>query len=198
LLILVLAVGGVAAFVYFGAFDVSADVPHSPAVYKLLESVRQRSIEVHSADIVVPPLVDEKMVAEGAEHYDAMCAGCHLAPGASDTELRRGLYPQPPKLAEVRGLPPARAFWAIKHGIKLTAMPAWGASHDDASIWHIVAFLQKLPHMSADEYRQLTAAPGGHDHEHHDHSHDDASGHDQNDAGAADHEHGGAGQPGHG
>jgi mono/diheme cytochrome c family protein len=177
LLIFVLAVGGTAALVYFGVFDVSADVPHSPAVYQLLESVRQRSIEVHSARIVVPPLDDEKMVAEGAEHYDAMCTGCHLAPGVADTELRRGLYPQPPKLAEARGLPPAQAFWAIKHGIKLTAMPAWGTTHDNAAIWNIVAFLQKLPDLTPEQYQALTAA-AGHDHEGHEHSHEHAPDHE--------------------
>ena len=188
LLIFVLAVGGAAAFVYFGAFDVSADVPHSPVVYQLLESARQRSIEVRSADIVVPPLDDEKMVAEGAEHYDAMCTGCHLSPGAADTALRRGLYPQPPKLAEARGLPPARAFWAIKHGIKLTAMPAWGTTHDNAEIWNIVAFLQKLPDLTPEQYAALTAA-AGHDHEGHEHSHEHAPDHEPGAAGEDEHNH---------
>src|SRR5262249_48098 len=134
LLIFVLVVAGAAAIVWFGAYDVGADVPHSPLVYKLLDEARDRSIEVRSAEIAVPPLDDPKMIAKGAEHYDAMCTGCHLAPGMDDTELRRGLYPQPPKLAEVRDLTPAQAFWTIKHGIKLTAMPAWGATHDNESI----------------------------------------------------------------
>lgn len=170
LLIFVLVAAGVAAYVYFGAFNVAADVPHSAAVFQLLQSTRQRSIEVHAAGVVVPPLDDAKMIAEGAEHYDAMCTGCHLAPGMNDTEMRRGLYPQPPKLAEVRDLPPAQAFWAIKHGIKLTAMPAWGATHDNAAIWNIVAFLKKLPDLSADEYKAMTAS-AQHDHEGHEHAH---------------------------
>jgi mono/diheme cytochrome c family protein len=167
---------GTAAFVYFGAFSIAADVPHWPVVYRLLEAARQRSIEVHAEDIRVPPLDDPNMIAEGANHYDAMCAGCHLAPGAQDTEIRRGLYPQPPKLAEAHGLQPAEEFWAIKHGIKLTAMPAWGGTHDNESIWNIVAFLQKLPGMSADDYQKLTNANGmpNHDHEHaHEHPADE-------------------------
>jgi mono/diheme cytochrome c family protein len=176
ILILVLAVLGIAAFVYFGAFNIAADVPHWPVVYRLLEAARQRSIEVHAEDIPVPKLDDPNMVAEGANHYDAMCAGCHLAPGAQDTEIRRGLYPQPPKLAEARGLPPAEAFWAIKHGIKLTAMPAWGNTHDNEAIWNIVAFLQKLPTMTADDYQKLTNASGMPDHhEDHEHMHEHAA-----------------------
>jgi mono/diheme cytochrome c family protein len=172
ILIALLIVLGAAAFVYFGAFNIAADVPHWPVVYHLLEAARQRSIEVHAEDIPVPKLDDPNMVAEGANHYDAMCAGCHLAPGAQDTEIRRGLYPQPPKLAEARGLPPAEAFWAIKHGIKLTAMPAWGNTHDNEAIWNIVAFLQKLPGMTADDYQKLTNAAGStNNHEAHEHEH---------------------------
>ena len=194
-LVVLLAGLGAAAFVYSGAYDIGADAPHSPAVQRLLQIARQRAIAAHADSIAVPPLTDAHMIGEGAEHYAAMCAGCHLAPGKNETEIRRGLYPQPPKLAEGGDLPPAQAFWIVKHGIKLTAMPAWGTSHDDAEIWNIVAFLQKLPHMSAEEYGQLTAASGGHDHAHHEHEHGSAPDQDHEHAhdDAGQHEHGNAG-----
>ncbi|HKT43001.1 MAG TPA: cytochrome c, partial [Rhodanobacteraceae bacterium] len=56
---------------------------------------------------------------------------------------------------------PAEAFWIIKHGLKMTAMPAWGATHDDHTIWAMVAYLQKQPRMSAAEYQSLTAHAAG-------------------------------------
>ena len=82
----------------------------------------------------------------------------------------------------------------IKHGIKMSAMPAWGSSHDDATIWSMVAFLQKLPAMSAAEYTDIVArAPpdedmemDGADHDHPGHTHPDAD----TDSGT-DHGHGG-------
>jgi hypothetical protein len=78
----------------------------------------------------------------------------------TSSELREGLYPRPPNLT--RFAPdPAESFWIIKHGLKLTAMPAWGKSHDDQKIWAMVAFLQKQPKMSASEYRALTANAAG-------------------------------------
>jgi hypothetical protein len=55
----------------------------------------------------------------------------------------------------------------------MTGMPAWGLSHSDAKIWELVAFLQKLPELSAVEYRTMTAraeAPAEHGHER-DHQH---------------------------
>jgi mono/diheme cytochrome c family protein len=52
---------------------------------------------------------------------------------------------------------PKEAFWVIKHGIKMSAMPAWGFSHDDPTIWSMVAFVQKLPAMSPAQYRDIVA-----------------------------------------
>jgi nitrite reductase/ring-hydroxylating ferredoxin subunit len=36
-------------------------------------------------------------------------------------------------------------------------MPAWGPTHDDQRIWNMVAFLQRLPDLSAAQYQILTA-----------------------------------------
>lgn len=99
-----------------------------------------------------------------------MCAGCHLKPGESQSDLSFGLYPSPPNLAAE---PEAHAhthtedadakaraqrrFWIIKHGIKASGMPAWGATHDDARIWAMVAFLERLPGLTPAQYQILTA-----------------------------------------
>ena len=40
----------------------------------------------------------------------------------------------------------------------MTAMPAWGVSHDDATLWDMVAFLRAMPTMSAAQYEQLAQA----------------------------------------
>ena len=58
---------------------------------------------------------------------------------------------------EHSGRAPAEQFWIIKHGIKFTAMPAWGKTHSDSEIWGLVAFLQKLPTLTSEQYRQMTA-----------------------------------------
>ena len=188
--VIVAVLGGV-AFVYSGAFEAGADVPHSPIVSKLLRTARDRSIEVRAKDIQVPNLDDQNLIADGAGHYSEMCTGCHLAPGKKDTEIRRGLYPQPPNLTETRNVNPAETFWTIKHGIKMSAMPAWGATHDDQAIWGIVAFLRKLPGMTPEQYQAMTKSSsedeGGH-HHHHGEG-DSADGSDQHDHGGNDEQH---------
>jgi len=155
----------VAGVVFSGVINVAADEPHTGAVYALLETARNRSIEVRSDDIAVPSLDDEDQIRAGAGNYDSMCAGCHLAPGKAETELSNGLYPAPPSLAETGNHDdPAETFWVIKHGIKASGMPAWGKSMADPYIWEMVAFLQKLPDLDEEAYRALAASSGGHQH----------------------------------
>ncbi|HTS53003.1 MAG TPA: cytochrome c [Burkholderiales bacterium] len=172
ILIAVAAIALAALAVYSGVVDVAADVPHSALVYALIEGVKDRSIAVRTKDIRVPPLDDIKLIAEGAKHYDAMCVDCHLAPGVKQSDLRDGLYPQPPNLTEKINLGPAEMFWVVKHGVKMSAMPAWGKTHDEQSLWGIVAFLQRLPDLAPEQYHALVEQTGeAHRHDHH-HSHD--------------------------
>ena len=164
-LVVALALGG--SLIVTGAYNVAADAPHTAFAHALIGYARERSIEVRASAVVAPRLDDPKMIADGASDYDAMCTGCHLAPGMPENEMRPGLNPKPPLLARGRAGHAAEEFWIIKHGIKMTSMPAWGLTHSDAEIWNMVAFLQKLPALSAVQYRALVAQSG--DHHAHDH-----------------------------
>ena len=159
-----LVVAGFAgAFIYAGLYNIGADAPHSRFVYSTLETLRDRAIAHHAREISVPSdLADPKRIATGAGLYAEMCSGCHLAPGMEKTEISQGLYPQAPELARPSDL--SRQFWVIKHGIKLSAMPAWGRTHNDTLIWDMVAFLGKLPTLSPDQYQAaVNRAPADHD-----------------------------------
>jgi mono/diheme cytochrome c family protein len=151
---------------YSGQYNVAADAPHWDITTRALETIRERSIEARVADLIVPNLADPALIALGAEHYAGMCTGCHLAPGVGDNEMRQGLYPQPPNLSVRRDRTPAESFWIIKHGIKMSGMPAWGVTHDDEAIWGLVAFLQQLPTMDATVYAAFTQDKGEADHNH--------------------------------
>lgn len=183
LLVVVLALVAGGVFIASGIYPIGADVPHWEITARAIDVLRNRSIQTRAQSITVPDLDDPKRLAEGAEHYAAMCTGCHLAPGMQDSELRTGLYPMPPNLAEQRSLDASEAFWVIKHGVKLTAMPAWGKTHNDDAIWNLVAFVKKLPDLTAEQYHQMVDAEGEHEHSHGAHQHDHGQG---------DHEHGGA------
>jgi len=181
-------------FLYSGLFDPAADAPHSRPVYWLMENIRHRGIESRVSGIKVPDLQNPELIRSGAGNYNAMCTSCHLKPGVADSEMHRGLYPQPPALAVVAPItPPEHAFWIIKHGIKASGMPAWGKSMDDQAIWGMVAFLQQLPTLTPEAYHEAVEQSAGHSHgqaetanrdspeDEHEQDHD--HGHDHPDAG---------------
>lgn len=153
----------VIAFMYSGMYDVGADEPHWKPVETAMQLVRTRSIDRHSRDVQVPPLDDPERITKGAGQYAEMCVICHLAPGVTDSPTREGLYPVPPELSRTKFDPP-HAFWVVKHGLKMSGMPAWGKSHDDDTIWSIVAFLQRLPSLTPEQYGTMVkSAPADED-----------------------------------
>lgn len=163
LLLALAAFAGV--FIYAGLYNIGADAPHSGFVYNALQELRERSIDSRARNIRAPAdLHSPKRVAAGAGLYAEMCTGCHLGPGVEKSELSQGLYPRAPELARGTDLTPAQQFWVVKHGVKLTAMPAWGKTHSDALIWDMVAFLQAMPKMTPEQFKAaITSAPEDHE-----------------------------------
>jgi mono/diheme cytochrome c family protein len=155
-------------FMYSGIYNIGADDPHTRWVYGAVEMLRDRSIAVRARSIAVPALDDSTLLLSGGPDYAEMCAGCHLQPGVASSEFRDALYPQPPNLSLPSEKNPAEMFWVIKHGIKMSAMPAWGPTHTDQRLWAMVAFIQRLPQLTPAQYQILTARGvqnGAHDHE---------------------------------
>ena len=163
-----LVVLGAGALIYAGVYDVAATTPHWPIAAAIIETARVHSIKVRAADIAVPPgLDDPAKVLIGVEHYAAHCAVCHGAPGVPKGDIARGLYPSPPDLAKTAPLyKPAELFWIVKHGIKMSGMPAW-SDHSEEELWATVAFLEKLTGMSEQDYASLVVASGAHGGRHH-------------------------------
>lgn len=140
-------------------FNVSARVPHWAAVREAIEIVRDRSIVAHSGSVTIPPLDDPKYVREGGSGYEAMCRACHGAPGFAAEVFAKGLYPWPADLLSggvQKEWKDNQLFWIVDNGLKMTGMPAFGATHDREDLLGIVAFLKRLPGMSTEEYQLLT------------------------------------------
>ncbi|SCZ56249.1 c-type cytochrome [Thiohalomonas denitrificans] len=154
---------------YSGIISVAASEPHSSLVRWVLDTGKERSIRNHAKGLRPPGLELAGQAEEGFLAYNQMCVICHGAPGVERSELGKGLRPTGPDLSEsVRHRKPEELFWTVKHGIKFTGMPAWGETHSDEELWAIVAFIDQLPSLSPDEYRQLVrnAAEGGAEHGH--------------------------------
>jgi mono/diheme cytochrome c family protein len=52
------------------------------------------------------------------------------------------MNPSPPDLAKIAPeRSPQELFWVIKHGLRMTGMPAWGPTHGDEQLWDLVAMV---------------------------------------------------------
>ncbi|MDF2179881.1 cytochrome c [Aliiglaciecola sp. CAU 1673] len=172
LVVILLILAGILGFVYSGWYPIGADNKHHALTYWALETLRERSIARASADISVPGDLDspERLLAGGPDYHE-MCSGCHLQPAKAQSDFTLGLYPAPPNLTEAKSgqistTENQRTFWIIKHGIKASGMPSWAPGHDDERIWSMVAFINRLPELSASEYQILTSRTDDNGHAH--------------------------------
>jgi plastocyanin len=134
---------------------------------RVLGYASTRSIAHHAKDEPNPLAKDPAALAEGLQHYRAMCVACHGGPGAEPEEFAAGLHPPPPDLAspEVQAFTDGMLYETVARGIGSTGMPAFGKTHRPDQIWGIVAFVRHLPALSPQERAALGEKEAGAGHE---------------------------------
>ncbi|MGM3386757.1 c-type cytochrome [Stutzerimonas stutzeri] len=152
------ALAGTGAFVLvsLGLVSIGASSGHWKATGWLLHYAMRRAVSTQSMGVKVPPLDDPALVLKGAGHYHTGCLACHGGPGEQRSSIVQQMTPEPPYLPpRIERWEPQELFWIVKNGVKFTAMPAWPAQQRDDEVWAMVAFLQAMPGMSPERYRQL-------------------------------------------
>ncbi|WEF34430.1 c-type cytochrome [Pseudoduganella chitinolytica] len=159
----VLGAGAVAALAGYAVFrggwyDVAATRQHFQFVHTLLERAMQHSVAFHARDVAVPARAPGA-VLHGAGLYSQHCQQCHGAPGVAPLPFAQSMQPVPGPLVDAaRHWQPRELYWITRHGIKMSGMPAWGVRLSEAELWALVAFLQRMPHLTAADYRATLAA----------------------------------------
>jgi cytochrome c553 len=159
--LLVAAFGGF-LFVTSGIMPIKASSGHWAITAWLLNFTMRRSVVTHSLGTQVPSLDDAALVAKGATHYEFGCRPCHGSPDIAQPAIAQQMTPPPPHLPWV--IPQWQAkelFYIVKHGVKFTGMPAWPAQQRDDEVWAMVAFLQKLPNLTPQQYQELARGKKG-------------------------------------
>jgi mono/diheme cytochrome c family protein len=160
----IVAAIAVAGYTFGGFYSVAATSADWDPVAWALIRVRDASIDRHASGLASPVALDDpEVVKAGARAFAARgCATCHGAPGVGWAKFSEAMNPDPPDLKEAAQTDtPARIFWIVKNGIKMTAMPAFsGIGADDREIWSITAFVKKLPSVTDADYKAWTAAGG--------------------------------------
>jgi len=204
IVVLIVLAGLGLAFMYSGIYDVAASKPPSGLERWVANTVRGHSIERRAEDLTVPDLEDSARVMRGLVHYRDDCAVCHGVPGEGRAEFASDMHPRPPRFfrtpeelarrqermqqAEGQELTQAERerreqhereemrenFWIVKHGVAMTAMPAFGDEHSDDAIWDLLAFVERVHSLTAEEYRDMVASLPDSLVEEHEHEHPEA------------------------
>lgn len=150
------AIAGLAV-VYAGIYNVAASYPHSAFTNWLLHTAMKQSVRRHARAVAPPPAELPALADKGARIFGEMCVSCHGAPGVEPAAVGTGLTPPAADLTQAAPEWSAQEiFWIVKHGVRFTGMPAWGASHGDDELWALTAFVKTLPSLSPEAYQAMT------------------------------------------
>jgi mono/diheme cytochrome c family protein len=157
----ILALGAAATFVVTsGTINAGAASPPGKLETRLAHFALNRSVSRRAPRVSNPAGRDADAVKAGGEHYKEMCVGCHGAPGVDASEIGEGLNPPAPDLTldRVQRRSDGELYWIVQNGVRMSGMPAFGATHKDRQIWEIVAFLRHLPSLTPEEQKVLAEA----------------------------------------
>lgn len=146
-----------AIVIWLGGYDISASTPHSWLMALGLHTTMIRSVETRAKGGFADNAFGTNL-EPGFRQYEAHCVMCHGAPGVARAPWVKGLTPTPPYLIDApRRWSAGELSFIVSHGIKMTAMPAWGLTLTPAQIADLVAFLEQLPNITPRHYAALRA-----------------------------------------
>jgi mono/diheme cytochrome c family protein len=127
-----------------------------PSRSEMLIAEAMRSFSITSAEKrrPSPVKITPEAMSEARAHFADHCAQCHGNDGSGKTEMGMNMYPKAPDMRQgsTQGKSDGELFYVIQNGVRLTGMPAWGeAGHDDEDSRKLVAFIRRLPNLTAED-----------------------------------------------
>jgi len=137
----------VAVFFRLGGADV--DIDSAPPAWErgLLTIAVRESISKRAAYLPVSPATNEGALIKGGKLYMNGCAGCHGELSKPSREDHAN-YPRVPQFPD-KGTQysPPQVYWVVKHGIRMTAMSAYGRFYSEEDLWFIAAFVYQIRNL---------------------------------------------------
>jgi thiosulfate dehydrogenase len=137
-------------FVIKGWMPANADgVPPSLEKWMARASLRA-TLEREAPQTPNPVVLTDENLISGIKLYAVNCAVCHGAADGKASNIAMGLYQHAPQLAMhgVTDDPDGKIYWKVKHGIRLTGMPAFSDALNENQIWQLVLFLKKMDSLT--------------------------------------------------
>ena len=141
-----LLVAAAVAAVKFGAIYPGADVKPPDLERLAANTSLHAAIDRDTKDLKAPIDASDANLAAAVRLYGNNCSVCHGAADGKKSTLASGFYIEAPQLATdgVEDDPPSQTYWKLKHGIRFTAMPAFGGTLADDDLWKLALFLSKM------------------------------------------------------
>ena len=110
------------------------------------------------------PAFGSQAILDGIRVYKNQCEICHGGlKGSQESAVALGLYQRPPQFGDpkegMEDVPYAYTSWVIKHGIRLTGMPAFGRTLSATEINSVALFLHQMNALTANDRYAWGGAP---------------------------------------
>ena len=161
IVIIFLAVLGALGWVGYQMFTTGFSAKTEPHALEVLmaRQIRRLAIPIENRNAVNPIPLTPEVLKTARDHFADHCAICHGNDGRGQTPIGKNVYPKAPdlKLPDTQRLSDGELFWVIHHGIRFTAMPAWGDSppENDQDSWRLVHFIRHLPQVTQEELDEM-------------------------------------------
>jgi mono/diheme cytochrome c family protein len=146
---------------------INTDADRTPARFEtwLASNALDASMDRHAPHTANPlPPTDANLI-DGMTTYTMACADCHGGLDRKPRPFGASLYPPAPQLLlDPPEDPEWHIYYAIRHGVRNTGMPAWKDQMSENDMWKVTAFLsrlEKLPPAVQEKWKKAagTAPP---------------------------------------
>jgi mono/diheme cytochrome c family protein len=163
---IILSVVASILIIYFygrgGHMAINADATPGRIENWMANTALDAAVARQAPHVANPVPTSDASLIEGMKLYAMNCGGCHGGLDRKRNVFGGAFYPPAPQLlVEPLDDPDWQIFFITKHGVRLTAMPAWGKVMSDENLWKIVAFLKainQLPPAVEQQRRQALGA----------------------------------------
>jgi mono/diheme cytochrome c family protein len=133
------------ALLTLGFFPTRAKMDPPRFEVRVANQALHASMRRYAPRVTDPLTPSDQNLIDGMKIYYENCSLCHGGLDGKPAPLANNFYPPAPNLiSNPLGHPEWQIFFAIRTGVRYTAMPAWEGVLSDPDIWKVTSFLARL------------------------------------------------------
>ncbi len=150
------ALGAIVWIVVLPRLDWGASSPAGPIEQGLAGNVLALWVHRNARTGTNPVVPTPENLKAARIEYEAHCATCHGLDGSGRNRFEAEFNPPVTKLTGgVQKLSDSEIYFIVAHGIRNTAMPAFGKTHSSNDMWRAVLWVRHLGNLTAAEKAEI-------------------------------------------